>query len=143
MQDEGNERAPASSRHELSLAVVGISYPNPDGSNRRFEIATLRPGDPIELRREPRNRHDPFAIGVWSERNIRLGYLSAERAPWIGAKLLDGLEVRAVFQEVSSAIAVIRARIGGGAPTLPAARPPRPSGEADFYPDEDGPDWGA
>jgi hypothetical protein len=129
--------------HELSLAVVGVSYPNPDGSNRRFEIATLRPGDPVELRREPRNKHDPFAVGVWSERNIRLGYLSAERAPWIGAKLLDGLEVRAIFQEVSGTIAVIRARIGGGAPTLPAPRPPRPSGKAEFYPDEDGPDWGA
>lgn len=128
---------------ELSLAVVGITHPNPDGSNRRFEIATLHPGDPVELRREPRNKHDPFAVGVWSPRNIRLGYLSAERAPWIGAKLLDRLEVQAVFQEVTGPIAVIRARIGGGTPTLPPGKPPRPATEDGFYPDDDGPDWGA
>ena len=36
---------------ELSLAVVGIDFPNPDKSrsNRRFEIALCRPGDPVEL----------------------------------------------------------------------------------------------
>ena len=40
---------------ELTLAVVGIGYANADKSNRRFEIELCAPGDPIDLRREPKN----------------------------------------------------------------------------------------
>jgi hypothetical protein len=51
---------------ELSLAVVGIDFPNPDKSrsNRRFEIALCRPGDPVELRPEPKNPADPRSRGA-------------------------------------------------------------------------------
>lgn len=129
--------------HELSVAVVGIGYDNDDGSNRRFHVAMQSPGDPIELRREPRNSHDEYAVGVYGQQGYRLGYLPAERAPWIGAKILDGLEVQAVFQETHDAIAVVRVRIGGGTPTLPAPRRTSQIEEPDFYPDPDGPEWGA
>ncbi|WP_261295523.1 HIRAN domain-containing protein [Sphingomonas hylomeconis] len=62
---------------ELTLAVVGIEYPNADRarSNRRFEIELCAPGDPVELRREPKNVHDRFAVAVFSERGIQMGYL--------------------------------------------------------------------
>jgi hypothetical protein len=106
---------------ELSLAVVGIDFPNPDKSrsNRRFEIALCRPGDPVELRPEPKNPADPRAVAVHSERGIRIGYVTAERCGLVGKWLREGAECRAVFQEAGRTHAVIRARFGGGAPTLP------------------------
>ncbi|MDO7843483.1 HIRAN domain-containing protein [Sphingomonas immobilis] len=129
---------------ELSLAVVGLDHANSDKSrsNRRFEVALCAPGDPVELRREPKNKADRNAVAVFSERGIQLGYLTAERAPWIGGKLAAGEEVSAVFQERLAAVAVIRVRFGGAAPTLP---PPRavPVYSHDFTPDPDGPEWGA
>ncbi len=106
---------------ELSLAVVGLDFPNPDKSrsNRRFEVALCRPGDPVEMRPEPKNPADPRAIAVYSERGVQIGYLSAERCGLFGKRLRAGEEVRAVFQEADRFRAVIRVRFGGGEPTLP------------------------
>ena len=140
---------------ELSLAVVGIDFPNRDkaGTNRRSELLMTIPGERVELRPEPRNRHDEHAVGVWSARGIQLGYLSAERAPWIGRRLRSGEKAMAVFQGLAGSAATIRIRFGGGLPTLPAPAASRSSpapavlprtGEDDgFDADPDGPDWGA
>lgn len=137
--------------NELTLAVVGIDYPNADKSrsNRRFELLQCLPGEPVELRHEPRNRHDPHAVAVFSARGVQIGYLSAERAPWI-LRRMDHEEMAAVFQQLAASVAYIRVRFGGGQPTLPpSANPRRDEGgrgivrDGDFYPDPDGPDWGA
>lgn len=134
-------------QRELSLAVVGIDYANKDeaGSDRRFEMLVCEPGEPVDLRPEPDNEHDPHAVAVFSSRGIQLGYLTAERAPWIGGKLRAGEVWQAAFQARGATAAYIRVRFGGGAPTLP---PERPAGagaysNADFHPDPDGPMWGA
>jgi HIRAN domain len=130
---------------ELSLAVVGLDFLNGDKakSNRRFEMALCRPGEPVELRPEPKNKHDERAVAVFSERGIQLGNLTAERCGWIGGKLAAGEEVIAVFQEATAAAAIIRVRFGGAAPTLPQ-RKHRPAPDFDdFQPDPDGPEWGA
>ena len=137
---------------ELTLAVVGIDYPNADRArtNRRSEALMTLPGERVEMRPEPRNRHDEHAVAVWSARGVQIGYLSAERAPWIGRRIKAGEPVVAVFQGMIGSAAAIRVRFGGGDPTLPS--PPshtgisRPTGSgavADFFPDPDGPDWGA
>jgi hypothetical protein len=117
---------------EMTLAVVGIDFANADGGNRRFEVALCVPGEAVSLRAEPRNRHDRHAVAVLSARGHQIGYLSAERAPWIGRRLARE-EVRAVFQGVRGSAAFIRVAFGGLAPTLPAERPPA----------EEAPDWGA
>ncbi|WP_375382190.1 HIRAN domain-containing protein [uncultured Sphingomonas sp.] len=127
---------------ELSLAVVGIDFPNRDGSNRRFELLQCNPGDPVSLRPEPRNPHDRFAVAVLSERGHQIGYLTAERAPWIGGRLRSGEEVAAVFQGVAGGAAYIRVAFGGRAPTLPAAPSGAPIARDDIA-DPDGPMWGA
>ena len=127
---------------ELSLAVVGIDFPNRDGSNRRFELLQCNPGDLVSLRPEPRNPHDRFAVAVLSMRGHQLGYLTAERAPWIGGRLRAGEEVAAIFQGVSGSAAYIRVAFGGGTPTLPVARVLPPAAD-DFPSDPDGPLWGA
>lgn len=131
---------------ELSLAVVGLDFLNDDAarSNRRFEVALCRPGDPVTLRREPMNRADPRAVAVYSERGVQIGYLTAERCGLIGNRLDAGARAQAVFQEARKGAAIIRVRMGEGAPQLP---PPRPVASAapapDFYPDLEGPAWGA
>jgi hypothetical protein len=107
---------------ELSLAVVGLDFPNRDRSNRRFEVALCRPGDPVTLRPEPRNPVDPRAVAVLSERGIQLGYLTAERCGLIGKRLNAGEAYEAVFQEAGRYQAAIRVRFGGGAPALPERR---------------------
>lgn len=134
-------------QRELSLAVVGIDYANADKSksNRRFELLQCAPGDPVELRLEPKNAHDTSAVAVFSERGIQVGYLTAERAPWIGGKIATGEEVVAIFQSLSSAAAIIRVRFGGGTPTLPLPSAPRRPilSTDDFNADPEGPVWGA
>jgi hypothetical protein len=145
---------------ELTTSIVGIDFPNPDKSksNRRMEIMLCAPGDPVELRPEPTNAHDANAIAVWSERGVQMGYVSAERAPWIG-KRMQADEVVAVFQGLVHSGAYVRIRFGGGLPTLPPAPAepqrapsaprsmragPRPVVDPHgFYPDEDGPEFGA
>jgi hypothetical protein len=142
---------------ELTLAVVGLDFPNADGGNRRSEAMMTLPGTPVELVPEPKNKHDPNAIAVFSGRGVQIGYISAERAPYIGTRLNRGEEVAAIFQGLDGGSAFIRVRFGGGSPTLPPASarppspaaPPRPTRRSEpydphaFYPDEDGPEWGA
>ena len=127
---------------ELSLAVVGLDFTNRDRSNRRNELANSRPGDQVDLLPEPRNPMDPRAVAVIGPRGVQLGYLTAERCGLIGRRIAAGEPFVAIFQEAKRAAAIIRVRFGGGRPTLPA--PPVPATiDADFFPDPDGPDWGA
>ncbi len=137
---------------EFTTSIVGIDFPNADKtrSNRRMEILLCAPGDRVTLRREPKNPHDSNAVGVWSERDIQLGYISAERAPMIGRRL-QAEETSALFQAMHQGSAYIRIRFGGGDPSLPppiadpgpAPPPPEPDRDDGFYRDEDGPEWGA
>jgi len=142
---------------ELTLAVVGIDFPNEDGSNRRSEAMMTLPGDPVALIPEPRNRHDSNAIAVVSPRGVQIGYLSAERAPYVRARMSRGDDAVAIFQGIDGGAAFIRVRFDGASPTLPTPAD-QPTASRDlprslpssnrydpdaFYPDEDGPEWGA
>lgn len=111
----------------------------------------LPPGVPMELRPEPRNRHDPQAVAVFSPAGIQVGYITAERAPWIGSRIRNGDEVHAIYQGLVEAAGYVRVRVGGGQPSLPPAKhaPPHShlgSSAADpdvgFWPDEEGSEWG-
>ena len=124
----------------ISLAVVGADFPNKKGPGRRFEIALCKPGEPVSLIPEPRNPADPRAIAVHSERGVQIGYVTAERASWIG-KLLRETDVVAVFQHAAPFGAVIRVAFDGSAPVLPArAEPTEIEGNDEFWPDEVWPD---
>ncbi|WP_052025708.1 HIRAN domain-containing protein [Novosphingobium sp. AP12] len=127
-----------------SLAVVGAGFPNKaKGPTRRFEIAVCTPGDPIELRPEPKNPADERAIAVYSERGVQLGYLRAEHAYRMGKYLQAGHTIIAVFQEATSYGAAIRVAFDGKLPLLPettADETRSPHQEQDFWPDEIWPD---
>ncbi|MES3152931.1 HIRAN domain-containing protein [Sphingomonas faeni] len=144
---------------ELTTSIVGIDFPNEDKSksNRRMECMLCAPGELVELRLEPTNPFDSNAVAVWSDRGVQLGYVSAERAPLIGKRMKED-EVAAVFQAMHGNGAYIRIRFGGGLPTLPdpvpdvpKPAPPRQMRPAQrpvydphaFYPDEEGPEFGA
>jgi len=134
-------------RPDMTLSVVGSIHPNTDGSNRLFEIALCMPGEPVQLVPEPKNKHDPSAVSVVSVRGIQLGYLSAERCGWIGAKIRLGEELRAVFQAPAKGGALIRVSFMGEDPVLPgpalskAKQSARsPDWDDSFYPDEIWPD---
>lgn len=103
------------------MFVVGGTFPNRDGSSRRFETLLCAPGEPVTLRREPKNPADGNAVAVDSARGVQIGYLAAERAPWIAAKLDAGRTIRAVFQQPTRSGAVIRADLDGEEPALPRA----------------------
>ncbi len=128
---------------QMSLYVVGADYPNRrgggghGGGNRRFEILLCSPGEPVALVPEPRNPVDPNAVMVLSTRDVQIGYLTAERAPWIGGMLRSGRVVRAVFQGPTSAGAAIRVAFDGEGPVLPAAAVAEPHADDDsgFWPD--------
>src|ERR1700712_5590984 len=123
-------------RPDMSVTVVGGLHPNKDGSNRLFEMALCLPGEPVQLVPEPRNPVDPRAVAVFSMRGIQLGYLSAERCGWIGARIAQGEDIHAVFQQASSGVAVIRVSFSGEQPVLPSpSASPARDGDR-FYPDD-------
>lgn len=126
-----------------SLPVVGASFPNADGSDRRDEIARCVPGEPVELRPEPDNAHDERAIAVFSARGAQIGYLPAERAPRIGALIRQGREVAGIFQGGGEHGAWIRLAFDGEEPVLPPVTEPQCSvADADpEYEFEADPEW--
>ena len=133
---------------ELTLPIVGINHSNDDKAktNRRSELMLLGPGTALELRLEPKNKHDSNAIGVWGPSGIQVGYVPAERAPWLGGRIRLGEEVQAILQGLTEHSGWMRVRIGGGVPSLPSIVYRQPSsprvGDNDFHPDPAGPEWG-
>lgn len=125
---------------ELSLAIVGATHANADGGNRRFEILLCAPSETVELVPEPRNKADPHAIAVFSARGVQIGYVTAERAPWIGSKMTAGAELKAVFQVATDYGALIRVNLKGEKPVLPSSpgdpkAPHEQQSEDEFWPD--------
>lgn len=104
---------------ELSLAVVGAAHPNKRGPSRAFGIALCRPGDKIELRPEPNNPADEWAVAVYEQSGIQIGYLTSERAPYISKQLSAGRDLTAIFQDKAAWGAVIRVAFDGERPVLP------------------------
>lgn len=137
---------------EFTLAIVGIDFANTDRArtNRRSELMLLTPGDRLELVPEPHNRHDPRAVAVFSPNGVQVGYVTAEKASWIGGRIRSGMEVNAIYQGVVGKAGYARVRCDGGMPTLPPVAFAPVHGEDQdwaggdgFWPDEDGPEFGA
>jgi hypothetical protein len=119
-------------RPDFSMDVVGADFPNRNGGNRRFEILLCVPGETVGLVPDPKNPADPNAVAVFSARNIQIGYLRADRAPYVAGRLRLGKDVRAIFQGQRPWGASIRISLDGGDPTLPAE--PAIIAPADRYP---------
>ncbi len=130
-------------RPDMTLSVVGGIHSNADGSNRLFEIALCAPGETVQLVPEPKNKHDPSAVAVFSVRGVQIGYIGAERCGWIGSRIRLGDDIRGLFQSASKGGALIRISFSGKEPVLPSVQTRTMSlveHEDAFYPDEIWPD---
>ena len=127
-----------SANSSLTLAVVGANFPNKRGPTRRFAINLCRPGDLVQLVREPKNPADPRAIQVQSAEGLVMGYLTAERCGLIGQQMARGRTVNAIFQEATEYGALIRVAYDA-IPILPP-NSAAPNRNRDWWPDEIPPD---
>lgn len=93
-----------------------------------------RPGEAVELRPEPDNAVDPYAVAVYSCRGIQLGYVPAERCARINSMLGQGRDIAAVFQGYDQNRAYMRVAYDGEAPILPVPKQ-APESDPDFWPD--------
>lgn len=131
---------------QITLPIVGVQFPNMKGVSRRFAVDLQRPGDPVELRREPKNPADPNAIAVHTIEGVQMGYVAAERAPYIGMMMTRG-EVKAIFQGADDFGAFIRVAFDEE-PVLPEPSPvvrksrttETQEPEQDWFPDPEYPD---
>ena len=124
----------------MLLAVVGVAYANKDGSDRGFEILLCKAGEPVALEPEPKNKKDENAVKVLSARGVQIGYLTAERAPWLSRVLRSGRETTAVFQRKADWGAWIRVAFDGEVPVVAPEMEEVRDAEPEFYPDEVWPD---
>lgn len=88
--------------------VVGVTYKNDDRTSRQAILKrmekTTRRGDPIELRREPDNPYDKYAIAVYNKDGEQLGYINKETAREYAEYIDTGERVTAEVDKI----------IGGG-----------------------------
>ena len=75
------------------IPAVGQSHHNRDGSYRQALIARLDRGDPVWLRPEPDNPHDPRALAVDCAAG-QIGYVGRDQ-PWLLDRVLEGRVVAA------------------------------------------------
>jgi hypothetical protein len=118
---------------QISIFLAGASYPNERGPSRRFEIAICQPGEAVELRPEPNNPADARAIAIYSQRNVKMGYVPAERAALIGTYLRRGRITDAQFQCATKAGGYIRLALDGALIVLPP--PADENTPSEFWPD--------
>lgn len=118
---------------QITLPIVGIDFPNKSGPTRRFGVELLEPGDEVELRPEPKNPYDEHAVAVYSKADVQLGYLPANRAPYVGQQIRRG-EARAIFQGVRGQRFFVRIAFNGETPMLPSER--EVEAEPEWYADD-------
>jgi hypothetical protein len=81
--------------------VVGVPYPNSDGTSRRDAVAGLRKWERVRLRHCPDNPVDSNAVAVLRDADERqLGYLPATVAKDVVAAARDGTRYFAVVDEL-------------------------------------------
>lgn len=81
------------------FSVVGESRTNPDGTSRQSILEHARPGETVELVREPLNQADPNAIRV-DLVNGTIGYLTGEDAALLFEHLDGGRPHVALLHEI-------------------------------------------
>ncbi len=76
--------------------VAGVTF-----EGRQQVVSGLRPGDTLQLRREPHNPHDPHAVKVLTATGVPVGYLSARVASRIAPSLDAGARYRVTVAQVT------------------------------------------
>ncbi len=82
-----------------TLKVVGVTFPNTDGTSRQDAIMLTRLSYIVSLKREPNNEYDPNAIAVLVE-GCQVGFLSGEDAQNIAVLMDSGVQFDAVVEQI-------------------------------------------
>ncbi len=88
----------------LGLEEAGAFYTKVAGvtfEGRQDVVRTLRPSDPLRLRREPENLHDPHAVKVMTASDIQIGYLSARVASRLAPSMDTGTRYAATVTQIT------------------------------------------
>ena len=86
---------------DFHTKVVGVTFPNEDGTDRQDLIEELEDriekGETVELglRREPHNVHDPNSVAVLDPDGRQLGFLSRQVVESVAPLMDRGGSVRA------------------------------------------------
>jgi hypothetical protein len=80
--------------------VVGEAQRNSDGSNRQDIIRRCKAGEPIHLRREPRNAHDRNAVAIYTNQGKQIGYLDRSDAVHVATWMDHGAVPEARIQGI-------------------------------------------
>jgi hypothetical protein len=128
------ENSSAGEVRHFYAPVVGLPYPNPDGTSRREAVRGLRQWERVHLVHRPDNPVDRNAVAVLRAADGRqLGFLPAALAADVVEAARGGTRYLAVVSEVTGAgdelvsVAPVRARVlvlvlGAGATTAQARR---------------------
>ena len=85
----------------MNTKIVGVTFPNPDGSSRQQILKRMRRAEceyeAVYLEPEPDNPHDKNAVKVLNIKGEQMGYLSSDLAADILKMLSEGKEFSAVI----------------------------------------------
>jgi hypothetical protein len=114
---QNEDRSVGEVRHFFA-PVVGLPYPNPDGTSRREAVRGLRPWERVHLVHRPDNPVDGNAVAVLRASDGRqLGFLPATLAAEVVEAARGGTRYLALVSEVTGAgddlisVAPVRARL--------------------------------
>jgi len=82
-------------------SVKGVTFKNPDGTERQKVLETLKPADQLILKREKENPFDKSAIAVYTQEGIHLGYIGKELAKDLSESIDQGIPVRCFVKEIT------------------------------------------
>lgn len=147
MTDLRSSRAPAAPPIGAALRAFRTPVRGHAFAARPDDQDVLRPGEPVQLRREADNPADPMAVALWRD-HWRIGYLDRQVAARLAPRLDAGLRVEA---RIDGWVAepggrwrrpMVLVQPGtADTPQAPVAPRPRPAGRADSR--RDGPGlWG-
>jgi hypothetical protein len=102
-EDDGAAGPPGAAVRHFFSRVVGLPYPNPDGTSRREAVRGLRRWERVNLVHRPDNPVDSNAVAVLRAGDKRqLGYLPAALAAEVVAAAREGTRYLAVVNEVEA-----------------------------------------
>jgi hypothetical protein len=84
---------------DLSFKIVGVTFPNSNGSSRQEIISKINLLSTVELVREPHNEYDPNAIAVYVE-GEQVGFLSSEEAVSMASLMDSGTDFHVIVEDI-------------------------------------------
>ena len=93
------------------VRVRGVSYSNADGTSRQEIIRRLSKGEALQLRADPLNEHDRWAVAVLTRAGDQIGFLPSDARD--ASALLKGEPVKATVYRVIGGTNWFQRRIMG------------------------------